>query len=313
MCDGPDGQRRPHVVGPGRVRPRLRRPVRPAWVRLPAAEVTALDPVFRWTLHTARQALRDAGQADDDPARFGAVFGNLSFPSAGMAAYTPGHLAGRDSRVCEPSRVGIPDPRNRFSSGLPALVLERAPRPGRRRVRARRRLREQPLRGQARLRPVARRRGRPDARRRGELRRRPVHPPGFRRPAGAQPHRSIAPVPPRRGRPRPGRGMRLRRAAPAGGRRAGRRPDPRHHPRRRPVERRPRPRAARAVGGRVRRGPCAQALGRGRPRTRRHLAARMPRHRHPGRGRDRGALDRRGVSADARTCRSDRSSRTSGT
>ncbi|HEY7814558.1 MAG TPA: beta-ketoacyl synthase N-terminal-like domain-containing protein, partial [Nakamurella sp.] len=94
---------------------------------LPAVEVAALDPVFRWTLHTARQALRDAGRADDDPARFGAVFGNLSFPSAGMAAYTqatalavvPGFRA---SAGADPA---APDPRNRFSSGLPALLLER--------------------------------------------------------------------------------------------------------------------------------------------------------------------------------------------
>ena len=91
---------------------------------VPAAEVAALDPVFRWTLHTARQALRDAGRTGDDPARFGAVFGNLSFPSAGMAAYTQATaLAAVPGFETDQAP---PDPRNRFSSGLPALVLERA-------------------------------------------------------------------------------------------------------------------------------------------------------------------------------------------
>ncbi len=93
---------------------------------LSANEVLALDPVFQWTLHTAREALRDAGHADADPARFGAVFGNLSFPSAGMAAFSQAvslsTLAGYETAVAGP----LPNPLNRFTSGLPALVLERA-------------------------------------------------------------------------------------------------------------------------------------------------------------------------------------------
>ncbi|WP_395155527.1 beta-ketoacyl synthase N-terminal-like domain-containing protein, partial [Ilumatobacter sp.] len=61
---------------------------------LPADEITRLDPVFQWTFHTAREALRDAGYAERDAARFGAVFGNLSFPSASMAAFAQSvHLA----------------------------------------------------------------------------------------------------------------------------------------------------------------------------------------------------------------------------
>ncbi len=83
---------------------------------VPAAELAGLDPVFLWTLHTARAALADAGQGADR-ARVGAIFGNLSFPSLGMARYAQSVWM----RESEPV-----DPRNRFSSGLPAILLERA-------------------------------------------------------------------------------------------------------------------------------------------------------------------------------------------
>ncbi len=52
---------------------------------IPATEIAALDPVFQWTFHTARRALRDSGTTDS--ARVGAIFGNLSFPSAGMSRF----------------------------------------------------------------------------------------------------------------------------------------------------------------------------------------------------------------------------------
>jgi acyl transferase domain-containing protein/3-hydroxymyristoyl/3-hydroxydecanoyl-(acyl carrier protein) dehydratase len=91
---------------------------------LPAAEIDGLDPVFQWTFHTAREALRDAGYVDNDATRFGAVFGNLSFPSAGMAAFAQTvHLA--DGPLDTDSLRGS-ESRNRFMSGLPALMLERA-------------------------------------------------------------------------------------------------------------------------------------------------------------------------------------------
>ncbi|MGY9074145.1 MAG: beta-ketoacyl synthase N-terminal-like domain-containing protein [Acidimicrobiales bacterium] len=102
----------------------------PTGFALSAEEVRALDPVFQWTFHTAREALRDAGHADADPARFGAVFGNLSFPSAGMAAFTQatsiGALADYGPASIREAGIPNPDPRNRFNSGLPALLLERA-------------------------------------------------------------------------------------------------------------------------------------------------------------------------------------------
>jgi acyl transferase domain-containing protein len=92
----------------------------PTGFAIPADEIVALDPVFQWTLHTARAALSDAGQAASPAGRFGAVFGNLSFPSAGMAAFTQSVTLGLDNGS------DIAGARNRFTSGLPALLLERA-------------------------------------------------------------------------------------------------------------------------------------------------------------------------------------------
>jgi len=95
-------------------------------------EVLRLDPLFQWLLHTAREALRDAGH-EASSARIGAVFGNLSFPSASMSRYAESVLlsarnvkeAGTGSTSEKPTRGPQPDPRNRFNSGLPALILER--------------------------------------------------------------------------------------------------------------------------------------------------------------------------------------------
>ena len=97
---------------------------------VPPEEIRSLDPVFQWTLHTARAALQDAGHAEVNPQRFGAVFGNLSFPSAGMAAYveatTIAGLPGYGADSLAAAGIAPVDPRNRFTSGLPALLLERA-------------------------------------------------------------------------------------------------------------------------------------------------------------------------------------------
>ena len=90
----------------------------PSGFLVPAAELRGLDPLFLWTLHTSRAALHDAGfEVRTAPVRAGAILGNLSFPSAGMARYAAAVWSKRADR---------PDPRNRFSSGLPALLLQRA-------------------------------------------------------------------------------------------------------------------------------------------------------------------------------------------
>ena len=94
----------------------------PTGFAIDESDVTTLDPLFQWVLHTAREALRDAGHETSE-ARVGAIFGNLSFPSASMSRYAESiWRAGTDVAPEEPG----PDPRNRFTSGLPALILERA-------------------------------------------------------------------------------------------------------------------------------------------------------------------------------------------
>jgi PfaB family protein len=96
----------------------------PTGFAVPADEIAGLDPVFQWTFHTAREALRDANYESHDASRFGAVFGNLSFPSAGMAAFAQAiHMSDQPGDAAD---VGSGDARNRFMSGLPALMLERA-------------------------------------------------------------------------------------------------------------------------------------------------------------------------------------------
>ena len=58
----------------------------PSGFAIEEEDVAGLDPLFQWVLHTAREALRDAGH-ETSKARVGAVFGNLSFPSASMSRY----------------------------------------------------------------------------------------------------------------------------------------------------------------------------------------------------------------------------------
>ena len=77
-----------------------------------AAELEGLDPLVHWTLHCAREALRETRAAG----RVGAIFGNLGFPTAHMAAFCEQVWTGE----------GDIDPRNRFMSGGTAAMLERA-------------------------------------------------------------------------------------------------------------------------------------------------------------------------------------------
>ena len=77
-----------------------------------------LDPVFLWTLHAAREALREAGRdVFTTPVRGALVLGNLSYPTPGLVRYA------LDVWGNTPPSV---DPRNRFMSGLPAALAARA-------------------------------------------------------------------------------------------------------------------------------------------------------------------------------------------
>jgi acyl transferase domain-containing protein/3-hydroxymyristoyl/3-hydroxydecanoyl-(acyl carrier protein) dehydratase len=84
-----------------------------------AAEIMRLDPLYRWILHAARQALREAGYAAAPPPDAGLVIGNLSYPSAGLATFAEQIWRQRQASA------GM-DPRDRFSSGLPAHFAARA-------------------------------------------------------------------------------------------------------------------------------------------------------------------------------------------
>ncbi|MEN0061780.1 MAG: beta-ketoacyl synthase N-terminal-like domain-containing protein [Myxococcota bacterium] len=80
--------------------------------RRDASDLLRLDPLFHWVLHGGREALRQAGhQGTSD--RVAAIMGNLSFPSRAMSQFAE-HVWFNRPAV---------DPRNRFMSGLPALLL----------------------------------------------------------------------------------------------------------------------------------------------------------------------------------------------
>ena len=90
---------------------------------VPADELAGLDPLFHWVLHAGRAALRDAHlDVGARPLRrAGAIFGNLSFPTDGMARWGE-HVVLKKNGLPAPAA----DPRDRFMSGLPADLLARA-------------------------------------------------------------------------------------------------------------------------------------------------------------------------------------------
>jgi PfaB family protein len=93
----------------------------PTGFELPAGELTGLDRLSHWLLHAGRQALAEAGRPAPG-GRAGLVVGNLSFPSASMSRYAEEVWLG-DRLPGDHVRT---DPRNRFSSGLPAVIAARA-------------------------------------------------------------------------------------------------------------------------------------------------------------------------------------------
>jgi acyl transferase domain-containing protein/3-hydroxymyristoyl/3-hydroxydecanoyl-(acyl carrier protein) dehydratase len=88
----------------------------PAGFAIDADELMRLDPLLRWVLHAARQALRESGHAGDLPGA-GLVLGNLSYPSAGLVAF---------AEQTWRTGTGGRDGRDRFSSGLPAHLAASA-------------------------------------------------------------------------------------------------------------------------------------------------------------------------------------------
>ncbi|MSP54251.1 MAG: 3-hydroxyacyl-[acyl-carrier-protein] dehydratase FabA [Myxococcales bacterium] len=91
----------------------------------------ALDPLVRWLMHVGAESLRSAGiDAQDGRTRSGvlrragAIFGNLSFPSEGMARFGEAVLLQRWGHDV-PVGPAV-DARNHFMSGLPADLMSRA-------------------------------------------------------------------------------------------------------------------------------------------------------------------------------------------
>jgi acyl transferase domain-containing protein len=60
----------------------------PEGFAIPADEILQYDPLVLWVLHTAREALTDAGCLGDTALRTGIIFGNLSYPSHGVTKYS---------------------------------------------------------------------------------------------------------------------------------------------------------------------------------------------------------------------------------
>ena len=74
---------------------------------LDAGEIMRLDPLYRWVLHAARQALREAGQGATWRPDAGLVLGNLSYPSAGLVSFA-GQIWREGHRLAQIRATGSP-------------------------------------------------------------------------------------------------------------------------------------------------------------------------------------------------------------
>jgi len=99
----------------------------PSGFLVPPDDIVALDPLFQWVLHSAREALRGIGHESASP-RAGLVLGGLAFPTSGMSRYAESVWLDAHGPDFAAARAGIarPHPRNRFASGLPAHFAARA-------------------------------------------------------------------------------------------------------------------------------------------------------------------------------------------
>ena len=95
-------------------------------------EILNFDPLVHWVLHTAREALHDAGYSRASRVRAGAILGNLSYPSHSLTKFSESILLdglGEDflgGKARELAGIQKPQAFNRFMSGLPAHILARA-------------------------------------------------------------------------------------------------------------------------------------------------------------------------------------------
>ncbi|MCD6586719.1 MAG: hypothetical protein J7K96_13255, partial [Desulfobacteraceae bacterium] len=105
---------------------------RPDGFAIPEEEISKYGHVVHWLLHTAREALNDAGYRNAKGINAGIVFGNLSYPSPLMSefaesiwldAQSDNFLKGNARQL---ANVKKPHAVNRFMSGLPAHIVARA-------------------------------------------------------------------------------------------------------------------------------------------------------------------------------------------
>jgi 3-oxoacyl-(acyl-carrier-protein) synthase/3-hydroxymyristoyl/3-hydroxydecanoyl-(acyl carrier protein) dehydratase/1-acyl-sn-glycerol-3-phosphate acyltransferase len=104
----------------------------PEGFALPADALRGLDPLFHWVLHAGREALRPVESASR--ARAGLVLGNLSYPTVAAGRFAEATWIARQGEALFAAAglaaeiAGLPavDPRNRFSSGLPAHLAAAA-------------------------------------------------------------------------------------------------------------------------------------------------------------------------------------------
>src|SRR5262245_30347781 len=96
--------------------------------QVPAETILTLDPLFQWLLYAGREALLSAGHdIRTNSARLGAIVGNLSYPTRTMVDFAERIWWSRAAQNRAPAVEGtVLDPRNRFTSGLPAHLLAHA-------------------------------------------------------------------------------------------------------------------------------------------------------------------------------------------
>ena len=105
---------------------------RPGGFAIPEEEVLKHGATVHWLLHTAREALNDAGYPNAKGLNAGIVFGNLSYPSPAMSEFAESvwldaqaeNFLGGSARQL--AKVKKPHAINRFMSGLPAHIVARA-------------------------------------------------------------------------------------------------------------------------------------------------------------------------------------------
>jgi acyl transferase domain-containing protein len=99
---------------------------------IPEEEIIQYGRLVHWLLHTAREALNDAGYQNAKGINAGIILGNLSYPSPSMSEFAESIWLDAqaadffDGKARQLANVKKPHAINRFMSGLPAHIVARA-------------------------------------------------------------------------------------------------------------------------------------------------------------------------------------------